>query len=81
METRLGAPLLLRSSRHVSLTPAGDARSLAEPIPAGLACIPVADAAPSRLVVAWSQLNRRPLIASFVDAAIAASASRLRFAP
>jgi hypothetical protein len=32
------------------------------------------------LVVAWSQLNRRPLIASFVDAAVAASASQLRFA-
>jgi hypothetical protein len=32
------------------------------------------------LVVAWSQLNRRPRIASFVDAAVAASASRLRFA-
>jgi hypothetical protein len=31
------------------------------------------DATPNRLVVAWSQLGPRPLVASFVDAALAAS--------
>ena len=30
------------------------------------------DAAPSRLVIAWSQLNRRPLVTTFVEAAVSA---------
>jgi DNA-binding transcriptional LysR family regulator len=46
-------------------------RSLVEPVPAGLACVPVTDAPPSRLVLAWNEHDRRPLVASFVAAALA----------
>lgn len=48
-------------------------RSLVEPVPAGLACVPVTDAPPSRLVLAWNSRDRRPLVASFVAAALASS--------
>jgi DNA-binding transcriptional LysR family regulator len=48
-------------------------RSLVEPAPAGLVCVPVTDAPPSRLVLAWNQYDRRPLVASFVAAALASS--------
>ncbi|MFJ3696045.1 LysR family transcriptional regulator [Streptomyces sp. NPDC090052] len=44
-------------------------RSLVEPVPAGLTCVPVTDAPPSRLVLAWNEQDRRPLVASFVAAA------------
>ena len=55
--------------RTIALLP----RSLAEPVPPQLVCVPVADADPSHLVIAWSPRNQRPLVASFVDAAVAAS--------
>ncbi|WP_079318409.1 LysR family transcriptional regulator [Microbispora sp. GKU 823] len=45
-------------------------RSLVEPAPADLVCVPVADAPPSRLVLAWIERDRRPLVASFVAAAL-----------
>ncbi|MFJ9927888.1 DNA-binding transcriptional regulator, LysR family [Streptomyces misionensis] len=45
-------------------------RSLVEPLPPGLVCVPVADAPPSRLVLAWAEQDRRPLVASFVTAAL-----------
>ena len=45
-------------------------RSLVEPVEAGLVCVPVTDAPPSRLVLAWNELDRRPLLASFVAAAV-----------
>lgn len=45
-------------------------RSLVEPAPPGLVCVPVADAPPSRLVLAWVEQDRRPLVASFVAAAL-----------
>jgi DNA-binding transcriptional LysR family regulator len=45
-------------------------RSLVDPVPAGLACVPVTDAPPSRLVLAWNEQDRRPLVASFVAAAL-----------
>jgi DNA-binding transcriptional LysR family regulator len=45
-------------------------RSLVEPLPAGLVCLPVTDAPPSRLVLAWVEQDRRPLVASFVTAAL-----------
>lgn len=51
-------------------------RSLVEPVPPGLVCVPVADAMPSHLVIAWSQRNRRPLVAAFVEAAVGASMQR-----
>ncbi|MFC4330579.1 LysR family transcriptional regulator [Streptomyces andamanensis] len=47
-------------------------RSLVVPAPAGLVCVPVADAPPSRLVLAWNERDRRPLVASFVAAALEA---------
>lgn len=50
-------------------------RSLVTPIPAGLARIPVADAPPSSLVVAWNEHDRRPVLAAFVAAALKASCS------
>lgn len=59
---------LVSVGRTVAILP----RSLVEPVAPGLVCVPVVDAATSRLVVAWSRLNRSPLIASFVDAAVAA---------
>nr|BFD88133.1 LysR family transcriptional regulator [Streptomyces sp. Xyl84] len=47
-------------------------RSLVEPVPAGLVGVPVTDAPPSRLVLAWNEQDRRPLVASFVAAALEA---------
>jgi DNA-binding transcriptional LysR family regulator len=44
-------------------------RSLVEPVPAGLVRVPVTDAPPSRLVLAWNERDRRPLVTSFVAAA------------
>ncbi|NGO69426.1 LysR family transcriptional regulator [Streptomyces boncukensis] len=44
--------------------------SLVEPVPDGLAAVPVTDAPPSRLVLAWNEHDRRPLVASFVAAAL-----------
>jgi PPOX class F420-dependent enzyme/OxyR family protein len=63
---------MITLGRTIAMLP----RSLVEPLPQGLTSVPVTDATPSRLVVAWSQLNRRPLIASFVHAAVAASVSQ-----
>ncbi|WP_234345746.1 hypothetical protein [Streptomyces sp. NRRL F-5755] len=40
------------------------------PHPASSASVPVADALPSRLVHAWNEQDRRPLVASFVTAAL-----------
>ncbi|KPC90861.1 LysR family transcriptional regulator [Streptomyces sp. NRRL F-6602] len=45
-------------------------RSLVEPVPPGLTCVPVTDAPPSSLVLAWPEQDRRPLVASFVTAAL-----------
>jgi DNA-binding transcriptional LysR family regulator len=44
-------------------------RSLVDPVPAGLICVPVTDAPPRHLVLAWDERDRRPLVASFVAAA------------
>lgn len=51
-------------------------RSLVGPTPPGLVCVPVTDAAPSHIVAAWSPLRQRPLVTSFVAAAVAAGAPR-----
>lgn len=48
-------------------------RSLVGSVPADLVCVPVTDAPPNHLVIAWSQLSRRALVASFVEAAVGAS--------
>jgi DNA-binding transcriptional LysR family regulator len=48
-------------------------RSVVEPVHPELVCVPVTDAPTSQLVVAWPQLDRRSLVASFVEAALSAS--------
>ena len=53
-------------------------RSLVAPIPTGIVCVPVADAPPSSLVIAWNEHDRRPALASFVSAAVRAACSRLQ---
>ncbi|MEV7555761.1 LysR family transcriptional regulator [Amycolatopsis sp. NPDC089917] len=59
---------MVKVGRMVGVLP----RSLVEPMKAGVACVPVADAPPSRLVLAWNAQDRRPLVASFVAAALEA---------
>ncbi|MFB9834115.1 LysR family transcriptional regulator [Actinoallomurus acaciae] len=56
---------MIRVGRMIGMLP----RSLVEPVPADLVCVPVTDAPPSRLVLAWNEQDRRPLVASFVAAA------------
>ncbi|WP_405666512.1 LysR family transcriptional regulator [Streptomyces sp. NBC_01166] len=51
-------------------------RSLVEPVPPGVVCVPVTDAPASHLVLAWPETDRRPLVASFVEAAVAADPPR-----
>ncbi|MFE7122225.1 LysR family transcriptional regulator, partial [Streptomyces sp. NPDC057654] len=53
---------LITVGRMIAVLP----RSLVEPVPAGLVCVPVADAGDSRIAIAWPELDRRPLVASFV---------------
>jgi DNA-binding transcriptional LysR family regulator len=57
---------MIAVSRMIAVLP----RSLVEPVPAGLTFLPVTDAPPSRLVLAWNERDRRPLVASFVAAAL-----------
>ena len=52
-------------------------RSLVEPLPPFLVGVQITDATPSRLIVAWSELDSRPLVASFVEAAVSASMMRV----
>ncbi|MEU2686904.1 LysR family transcriptional regulator [Streptomyces hygroscopicus] len=59
---------MIKVHRVIAVLP----RSLVEPVPAGLVCVPVTDAPPSRLVLAWNEEDRRPLVASFVTAALGA---------
>jgi DNA-binding transcriptional LysR family regulator len=56
---------LITLGRTIAVLP----RSLAGPLPAHLVTVPVTDASPSRLVVAWSEQDHRPLVAAFVAAA------------
>ncbi|MEU7140919.1 LysR family transcriptional regulator [Nocardia sp. NPDC046473] len=57
---------MIAVSRMIGVLP----RSLVDPVPSGLVCIPVTDAPPSRLVLAWNAHDSRPLIAAFVTAAL-----------
>ncbi|MFE4869896.1 LysR family transcriptional regulator [Streptomyces sp. NPDC056682] len=57
---------MITVSRMIGVLP----RSLVEHLPPGLVCIPVADAPPSRLVLAWNEQDRRPTVASFVAATL-----------
>ncbi|MFF8597004.1 LysR family transcriptional regulator [Streptomyces sp. NPDC015220] len=60
---------MIRLGRTIAMLP----RSLAQPMHSDLAYRPVIDAPNSELVLAWSQDNRRPLVASFVIAAVDAA--------
>ncbi|MFK0243393.1 LysR family transcriptional regulator [Amycolatopsis azurea] len=59
---------MIKVGRMIGLLP----RSLIEPIHTGVVCVPVLDAPPSHLVLAWNEQDRRPLVASFITAALAA---------
>ncbi|MEV5017943.1 LysR family transcriptional regulator [Streptomyces sp. NPDC053780] len=60
---------MIRLGRAVAILP----RSLAQPMPPGLVHRPVIDAPNSEIVLAWSQDDRRSLVASFVAAAVDAA--------
>ncbi|MCG0288185.1 LysR family transcriptional regulator [Streptomyces sp. PSAA01] len=57
---------MIKVGRMIGVLP----RSLVEPLPPGLVGVPVSDAPLSRLVLAWNEQDRRPLLASFVAAAL-----------
>jgi len=59
---------MIKVGRMIGVLP----RSLIEPMNADVVCVPVIDAPPSRLVLAWNEQDRRPLVASFITAALAA---------
>ncbi|ATL32326.1 LysR family transcriptional regulator [Streptomyces formicae] len=63
---------LIMVGRTVAVLP----RSLTEPAHPDLVYRPVVDAPPNHMVVAWSRLDQRPLVASFVEAAVAAGRFR-----
>lgn len=65
---------LIRLGRTIAVLP----RSLAEPLHPELVAVAVIDAPPSRLVVAWPQHDRRPLVAAFVAASRRAAVARRR---
>ncbi|MEV5749099.1 LysR family transcriptional regulator [Actinoallomurus sp. NPDC052308] len=67
---------MITVSRMIGVLP----RSLVEPLPAGLVGVPVTDTPPSRLVLAWNEHDRRPLVASFVTAALRPRRNRTRSA-
>jgi DNA-binding transcriptional LysR family regulator len=60
---------MIRLGRAVAILP----RSLAQPMHPDLVYRPVTDAPNSELVLAWSQDDRRRLVASFVAAAVEAA--------
>ncbi|MEU8706463.1 LysR family transcriptional regulator [Streptomyces sp. NPDC048565] len=63
---------MITLGRTIAMLP----RSLVEPVPPGVVCVPVIDAPASHLVLAWPETDRRPLVASFVAAAVAAKDAR-----
>ena len=67
---------MISVNRMIAILP----RSLVESTPADLVRIPVSDAPPSHLVLAWNELDHRPSVESFVAAALEAcrDESRLR---
>lgn len=62
---------LVMLGRTVAVLP----RSLLQPEHPGLVYRPIADAPPSRLVIAWRESERRPAVAAFVTAALEAAAA------
>ncbi|BCJ37066.1 LysR family transcriptional regulator [Actinocatenispora thailandica] len=65
---------LIRVNRMVGVLP----RSLIEPVPPGLVCVPVTDAPPSSLALAWNDHDHRRPVASFVAAARGLPGAALR---
>ncbi|WP_067895872.1 LysR family transcriptional regulator [Nocardia vaccinii] len=59
---------MISVDRMIAILP----RSLVENTPADLVCIPVADAPPSHLVLAWNEHDHRPSVTSFVAATLRA---------
>lgn len=59
---------LVRICRVVAILP----RSLVTPTPAGIVCVPVVDAEPSRIVVARRQNDHRRSVEAFMSAAVSA---------
>ncbi|WP_344612916.1 LysR family substrate-binding domain-containing protein, partial [Dactylosporangium salmoneum] len=58
---------LIAAGRMVAVLP----RPLVEPVPLGIVLVPVAEAPPGRLVIAWRSHDLRPLVRHFVEAAVA----------
>ncbi|WP_022899915.1 LysR family transcriptional regulator [Humibacter albus] len=56
---------LVRIGRVVAVLP----RSLVAPAPPGIACVPIEDAGPSRIVLAWKAHDHRNTVAAFIAAA------------
>ncbi|WP_194926161.1 LysR family transcriptional regulator [Catenulispora pinisilvae] len=67
---------LISAERMVGVLP----RSLVPVLPPGLVRVPIADAAPSHLVLAWNAQDSRPLVASFVAAALTLKPSHAPYA-
>ncbi|MCX3063443.1 LysR family transcriptional regulator [Streptomyces beihaiensis] len=63
---------LVRIGRVVAVLP----RSLIAPAPAGVVCVPVPDAGPSRIVIACREDDRRDHVTALVTAAVASVTSR-----
>ncbi|TIC85616.1 LysR family transcriptional regulator [Nocardioides sp. GY 10127] len=59
---------LVRIGRVVAILP----RSLLTPTPAGIACVPVEDAEPSRIVIARNRDDDRPAVTALISAAVSA---------
>jgi DNA-binding transcriptional LysR family regulator len=59
---------MISVGRMIAILP----RSLVENTPPDLVCIPVSDAPPSHLVLAWNEHDQRPSVTSFVAAALRA---------
>ncbi|SFQ20915.1 LysR family transcriptional regulator [Amycolatopsis rubida] len=57
---------LISLERMVGVLP----RSLVGQVPPDVVCVPIEDAPPSQLVLAWNEQDRRPQVASFVNAAL-----------
>ncbi|WP_067666496.1 LysR family transcriptional regulator [Nocardia miyunensis] len=65
---------MISVDRMIAILP----RSLVENIPPDLVCIPVSDAPPSHLVLAWNEHDHRPSVTSFVAAALRACRQDIR---
>lgn len=57
---------MIAAERTIGLLP----RSLVEPVPPGIVCVPVTDTEPNHLVLAWSRHGHQPLVTSFAEAAL-----------